>query len=124
MREKLQERDGRRGTFTATFSRFGTKAAYKGPPIITLLFIDVRDSTEKTVADHIWFKTALCWQRADLKPGELVQFDARVRAYWKGYQGDDEGRTKDYGLSFPNNVHVPARHSEQTDLPLFHEPTI
>lgn len=47
MRKELQARNGRRGTFTAVFEWFGSKPAYKGPPIVTLLFVDVRDSTDK-----------------------------------------------------------------------------
>lgn len=124
MRKELEQRDGRRGTFTATFQRFGSKPAYKGLPIVTLLFVDVRDGSDKIVADHLWFKTALCWERANFQPGELVQFDARVREYWKGYRGrrddDGEGLTKDYGLSFPNNVRVISRKPAPIEqLPLF-----
>ena len=123
MRKELEQRDGRRGTFTATFERFGSKPAYKGPPIVTLLFVDVRDASDKVVADHLWFKTALCWERADLKPGELVQFDARVREYWKGYRGhrdEGEGLTKDYGLRYPKNDRELSRKPEAVDqLPLF-----
>jgi hypothetical protein len=32
MREALQKREGKRGRFTGTVKRFGTKPAYKGPP--------------------------------------------------------------------------------------------
>lgn len=124
MRKALQQRDGRRGEFSAAFERFGSKPAYKGPPIVTLLFVDVRDSADNIVADHLWFKTALCWERASLKPGDLVKFEARVMTYIKGYRGrrdDVEGGVSlDYCLKYPSNVRVQTTGDAKLDqLPLF-----
>src|SRR5258706_13691649 len=55
MRKELQQINGIRHRFIATFVRFGSKAAYKGPPIKTLLFSDVKDKGGKVYTDHLWF---------------------------------------------------------------------
>lgn len=115
MREKLKEISGVRKRFTATFERFGKKAAFKGPPITTLLFVDIRDKYDKEFCDHIWFKMGLQFKLLDLQPGDKISFDARVKPYIKGYRGRrfDEYESKpledDYKLSHPNNIvkHIP-----------------
>jgi hypothetical protein len=128
MREQLAERDGLRGEFTATFQRFGSKSAYKGPPVVTLLFVDVRDSAGAVVTDHLWFSTCKAWEDAALKPGDRVRFDARVKTYRKGYRGrreDDDlpAPGLDYKLSHPSRIRVlnraaplPAAEPEQLEL--------
>jgi hypothetical protein len=94
MREALKEREGKRGRFTGTVKRFGTKPAYKGPPIITLLLIDVRDEAGTEVTDHIWFVVRKQLKELDPQPGDRIEFVARVKTYVKGYRG----RREDYDL--------------------------
>lgn len=122
MREELAKAEGMRGTFTAKFSRFGSKKAFKGPPLTTVLLLEVKDASGKVTCDHIWFTAGKQFKNLMLKPGEEIQFDARITVYWKGYQGreswDAAPRQKDYRLSFPTNVHkVTPR--EIAELPLF-----
>lgn len=108
MREKLKNLNGQRITVTATFKRFGSKTAYKGPPIKTLLFTDVRGTAGELLTDHLWFNMAECWEGLHLEPGHRVQFDARTKSYTKGYRGwrvDEEDMPSvetDYKLSFPS----------------------
>lgn len=121
MREALEARKGIRATFIGVFVRYGTKPAYKGPPIKTLLFGPVRDASGEVVTCHIWFTTCRAWEAlGELEPGAEVQFDARVRAYWKGYQGRDEFgdegvRTKDYKLSHPTRIKLREKQPVQKD---------
>lgn len=103
--------DGRRGVFSAKLERFGSRQPYKGPPVKTLCMIDVRDGRGEPVADHLWFTDCKAWRGAGVKPGDIVQFTARVKAYTKGYRGrrdDDEGAgpTTDWKLAFPGDVRV------------------
>lgn len=121
MREELGRRDGRRGEFTATFKRFGSKSAYKGPPIVTLLFVDVKDTAGKIVADHVWFTMCKAWELAALREGERVKFEARVKTYRKGYRGrrddyDLPAESIDYKLSHPTRIVVFGRDVKQLDL--------
>lgn len=109
MREALGNIKGKRLRFIAEFERFGSKRAYKGPPIVTLLFVDIRDKAGVRYTDHLWFSMNKTFEKLDLKPGDLISFDARVRSYVKGYRGrrDDEYSapvSTDYKLSHPTNV--------------------
>lgn len=112
MREKLKEIAGVRQRFTAVFVRFGSKKAFKGPPIVTLLFKNIKDKHKKDYCDHIWFTNNEQFKTLDLQPGDQISFTARVREYTKGYQGkrhDDEFYnskpiSKDYRLSHPNKI--------------------
>lgn len=112
MRKELENIAGVRQRFTATFVRFGSKKAYKGPPIVTLLFEDIRDKHNKEYCDHIWFTINKSFTKLDLQPGEKISFDARVKPYTKGYRGrrefeydeDVKPISRDYKLSHPNNI--------------------
>lgn len=115
MREGLKNINGERLRFIAEFERFGSKKAFKGPPIITLLFTNIRDKRGIIFTDHIWFTINKTFERLNLKPGDLISFDARVRSYIKGYRGNREDEyskpvSRDYKLSHPTNViiHVPS----------------
>lgn len=126
MRNELQKREGRRGTFTALFLRFGQKAAYKGAPIVTALFVDVRDDAGQLVTDHLWFKVGRQFAALRMEAGDKVQFEARVASYVKGYRGrrddwDEEGGISvDYCLKFPTRVRL-LRAAGEPSLPLFQE---
>ena len=124
MREKLQAIDGRRCSFTATFKRFGTKPAYKGPPIKTVLLVDVKDGAGLEVCDHIWFVCSSGFAALDLKEGDQVAFDARSKPYVKGYRGhrhddwDLPGESLDYKLSHPTKVRRVCKQAEPENLQL------
>ncbi len=109
MRKELKNIDGKRIRFVATFERYGLKPAYKGAPIKTLLFLNVRDKHGKQYADHIWFTTNKQFESMTLETGDNICFDARVKEYWKGYKGRREDFdlppvSKDYKLSHPTNI--------------------
>lgn len=109
MREKLKNIEGVRKRFIATFVRYGTKSAYRGYPIVTLLFENVRDKHGDIFSDHIWFTTNKTFEKYSFNEGDNIVFDARVKTYYKGYKGHREDYdlppvTKDYKLSHPNNI--------------------
>lgn len=86
MREELRTIGSKgRHVFTATFVRFGFRNGYIGP-VKTMLLQDVTLDS-KIVSDHLWFDLTKGFSSADLSPGDVVEFCARVSAYEKGYKG-------------------------------------
>ena len=107
MRKKLKDLGAEdRHTFIGTFERFGFKNAFKGPPLQTVLLLDIKEATSGSfVTDHLWFTKTKGFDKLGLKQGDVVQFDARVASYTKGYQGDwDSWLEKDYKLSYPTKL--------------------
>lgn len=63
----------------------------------------------KIVTDHLWFDLTKGFESADLLPGDVVEFCARVSIYEKGYKGYrndvfDRPIEKDYRLSRPTKI--------------------
>ena len=77
-----------RHTFSGVFVREGVKSAYRGLPLPTVLLKDVKlKDSDKIITDHLWFNKTKGFEALNLKEGDIVQFDARVDSYTKGYQG-------------------------------------
>ena len=113
-RQELQKRDGTRFRCRAVVDRFGTKAAFKGPPIPTILLRDVVDADIVTLlTDHLWFTTGK-WS-AGLAAGDIFEFEARAADYIKGYQGRrdvyDAPVSRDWKLQRPAKVTILPRES-------------
>jgi hypothetical protein len=125
MREELKAREGKRGKFFGTVARFGSKPAYKGPPIVTMLLRDVRDEHGTRVTDHLWFVVRKQLIELNPQPGDKLEFDARVKSYAKGYRGrreDDDlpPPSVDYKLSHGTHFRkVGSMPAELVGLPLF-----
>lgn len=109
MRLELQKREGQRDVYFGTFVRYGSAIGWKGKPVITLLFNDIRDINGIQVADHLWFRNVKCFEElGPLVPGEKIRMRARPKPYRKGYRGfrddyQDECST-DFKLAFPTEV--------------------
>jgi hypothetical protein len=110
MREKLSRANGLRKKFTATFSRIGKKTNFKGHSEDTLLLVDVRDSeTNEKVSDHLWFSYSATFQKAKLREGMKISFEARVKEYSKGYVSAALGinnKKRDFKLSYPTRIEI------------------
>jgi hypothetical protein len=87
MREKLKERNNERFRVRATVSRLGVRP--------TVLLINGVDATGGEILfDHLWLTTGT-WARIPLgqgdwramRPGDVIEFDARSGPYTKGYFG-------------------------------------
>lgn len=107
MRKELQKINGKRQRFTGEFERYGEKISF-GYKKITLLLVNIKDERGNLLTDHLWFTVGKQLKNLDLKEGDKVSFDARVKSYIKGYRGRREDAdlppvTKDYMLSNPNN---------------------
>jgi hypothetical protein len=116
MRTELEKLEGRRRRFRAVVEEFGVGRSSKHRE--TILVVDVRlaDALDAIVADHLWLKKNASF--AAVAPGDIVEFDADVEKYEKGYvnfvQGIDE-TTVDYRLTNVSNVQVIARRAPQSD---------
>jgi len=109
-RHCLKEHKGKRLRFTGVFERYGSKRAYRGPDLRTVLLVDVRlVDTGQIVTDHLWFTETKGLSRLErgLEPGDTLTFDARVETYKKGYQGrrakewGEDWTETDYRLKWP-----------------------
>lgn len=107
MRELLRDKDGERRSFTGTVGRYGGKGG--GKYTILILNVSFLDGTPAT--DHLWFNLTKGFKSLRLQPGEIVEFDARVKPYTKGYQGRrkhiERPVSQDYKLSHPSKVRRP-----------------
>ena len=109
MRKQLAKMDNVRATFRGVFERFGVKSGWNGRQETTVLLKDITDATGKRVCDHLWFNLTKQFKSLHLEPGDVVQFDARVRQYTRGYRGwredvYDKPVETDYKLSYPTRV--------------------
>lgn len=106
MRKELKAINGERDTFTATFSRYGSRNNWNGFPEKTYLLKGIRNKDGKILTDHLWIKDGKrISSLGKLKEGDIIQFDARVAPYSKvAYKIDHwYQKTIDYTLKFPTN---------------------
>lgn len=116
MRKELKKIKEQRKTFVGIFQRYGSKSNWHGFPERTILLIDVKDLNGKRVTKHIWFKMTKGFEKlGELKEGEKIQFDARVKKYIKGYFGYrkdvqvEKIPEEDYKLNFPTKIKLTSR---------------
>ncbi|MGE5621287.1 MAG: hypothetical protein ACM3U0_01805 [archaeon] len=111
MRGRLKDMNGERRTFYGEFVRLGVKSGYKGTEE-TVLLKNIYDTSGTFITDHLWFNLTKGFEKLDLKPGDRVQFDARVTSYTKGYKGRYAGilnpskakERSDFKLSHPGKI--------------------
>jgi hypothetical protein len=105
MRTKLQEIDGQRVRFKAKVLKFGTRRVLQIPTVL-LERVIIADSGEMAT-DHVWLSARNIL--GTIQPGSIVEFDARVRPYEKGYFNPRKGinnRRIDYELVYPTALNV------------------
>lgn len=108
MRKELSKINNVRNTFTGTFVRLGIKRGWKGSTLTTVLLTDIKDSEGNVVSDHLWFNYTKGFESINLQENDIIQFEARVTEYLKGYCGYREDVYKpiewDYKLSYPTKI--------------------
>lgn len=108
MRRALSTKEGERRKFSAVFCRLGSKTNYHGYAVETVLLTNVIDlENRQLVADHIWLSYSKSFQEAGMVAGKIVEFEARIKQYVKGYVNTRykiDMRTQDYKLSHPTKV--------------------
>ena len=110
MREKLRDIEGKRATFTATFSRYGQRSSGRYVTL-TALFLDVRGTAGEEITDHVWLRRGKGINALGLLPGDRISFTATSRPYWSGYIM----KHRNFGLKYPRDFRrlVPASASGQ-----------
>lgn len=115
IRKRLAGSEGERRKFRARFERFGKKAGYTGYSETTVLLKNVTDVlTNEHVTDHLWFAFTKGFENLHLEEGMIVEFEARVKKYAKGYVNKSYGinqRAQDYKLSHPTRIAIVQRSS-------------
>jgi hypothetical protein len=110
MRTELEKLVGERRRFRAVVEDFGVGRNSKRKETILLVDVRLANDLQAIVADHLWLKKSGSFR--DVAIGDVVEFDAEVEPYEKGYlnfqQGVDE-TTVDYRLTKPSNVQVIAK---------------
>ena len=107
MRKELRKLNNKRFTVTATFDRFGFKNGYKGP-LKTILLVNVKKD-EKLITDHLWFTCGKTFDQLELKPGDIISFDARVTEYEKGYKGHRAMKLGEYWSEIDYRLERPTK---------------
>jgi hypothetical protein len=104
----LRPHYNKRERFRGTFLKFGIKSGYKGRLNQTLLLIDIIDIEKpaEILTNHLWFNVTEEFKQLNLRSGDIVEFNARVKLYEKGYSDDDEDNPKrlDYHLTYPRKI--------------------
>lgn len=108
MRKELAALAGERKKFRATFSRLGKKINFKGYSEDTILLTEVRDAlTNQVVTGHVWFSYSKAFERVTLTEGTVIEFEARIKEYEKGYvnkRARINNKVKDFKLSHPTRI--------------------
>lgn len=109
-REQLGKRLNSREPFYGRFERVGSKKGKQSG--FTVLLLDIRGKGGQIVTDHLWINLTQGFRKlGHVEKGELIQFDARVVEYEKGYVGKNPkkvnkerlGLSTDYKLTYPTN---------------------
>jgi hypothetical protein len=110
MRKVLSQENGNRKKYRAVFSRFGKKTNYNGYSEDTILLTKITDvEKNETVADHLWFSFTKGFESIQLTEGTVIEFEARVKEYSKGYVNSRykiNNRASDFKLSNPTKIKV------------------
>lgn len=105
-RKNLKDIVGR-NIFIGEFERFGKKNGWFKEEK-TILLKNIKFLEGDYVCDHLWFGYTKGFAKLNLKYGDIIEFNARVNSYIKGYFGrkDDiyKNISKDYKLSYPTKM--------------------
>jgi hypothetical protein len=87
LRSELRNKNEERLKFSAIFSRYGSKANWKGYAETTLLLTDLCFEDGSSATDHIWInETKECKSLGPLRAGQKLSFEARIGSYEKGFK--------------------------------------
>jgi hypothetical protein len=110
MRKDLAPHFNKRTRFCGTFIKYGQKNGYKGRLEQTVLLINIIEITNPTIilTDHLWFNYTKGFSVLNLQSGDIIEFNARVDVYQKGYSEDSEDNPfrLDYRLTYPRNIKI------------------
>jgi hypothetical protein len=118
VRVALKAIDQVRKKFQGVYEREGKKINWNGYSEPTILLRHVRDEAGVVVTDHLWFaRTKTFDALGPLKTGDLIEFEARVTHYRKGYVNRKirvNESSVDYKLSRPTKLRIITRGDEKS----------
>lgn len=111
MRKKLGQKLNERELFSGIFSRYGNKTGFTGKLLKTVLLENITDNKGEVLCDHLWFNLTKGFKLlGELKYGDKIEFEARVKPYKKGYRGhridNDRPPMIDYHLTRPSKFNL------------------
>ena len=113
MRTGLKKIDQVRKKFQGVYHREGRKTNWKGYSETTILLKDIKDESGRIVTDHAWFALTRGFEDlGQLNAGDVIEFEARVTEYRKGYVNrriSVDQRSVDYKLSRPTKLRLVGR---------------
>jgi len=87
LRKELEKKDEQRLKFSAVFTRYGSKVNWNGYSETTLLLTKICFEDGASAADHLWVSETQGFRDlGTLRPGDRLEFEARVAGYEKGYK--------------------------------------
>lgn len=108
MRKSLSKLNSRRISCIGIFVKYGTKSNWHGFPTRTVLLKNIKDMDGNLLTEHLWFNGTKGFHAlGELKLGDVIEFDARVKEYTKGYvnwRKDVDEREVDFKLSHPSKI--------------------
>lgn len=72
-------------TFTAVFEKYSGKN--DDIETVTVLLLDVRNTRNESIRDHMWFECRGSFATVELRKGDTVEFVSRAEYQSKGYRG-------------------------------------
>lgn len=111
MRNGLKKDTGIRKRFSGIFVRTGKKINYNGYAEDTILLKDITEvDTNLLATDHVWFTYTKGFDAlGTLQEGMIIEFDARIKEYTKGYVNkalNIHAKKRDYKLSNPTQIKI------------------
>lgn len=102
IRTALEPDLNKRQTYQGTFVRCGFFWENSRKKKETVLIRDIKQiQSRDIIADHIWLSCTDGFKKANLCPGDLVQFAATPQTYTKMIQGE---LVVDFNLKFPRHI--------------------
>ena len=103
MRKQFVENQNLRIKFIGTFIRFGMRNNFKGMPMETLLFTDIRSIDESIYEDHVWFNMTKEFNKIEIEisiltPPIIVEYKdfedlkSKIRPYIDGVIIEQDGK--------------------------------
>jgi len=108
VRIALKKINDQRTRFRGTYERAGSKANWHGYSTETILLKNIIDEEGNVLTDHLWFNYTKSFEDLGaLQRGDVIEFEARVTRYTKGYvnrRAKINDQKSDFKLSRPTKV--------------------
>jgi hypothetical protein len=109
-RPNLAKLEERRIKVQGTFVRYGKKTGWTGKEETTVLLSNITGDSGNVLTDHLWLNlTKGIAALGTLQAGDVIEFEARVKGYLKGYFGHNWERQVDNPIRESHKLSHPTR---------------